>query len=492
MFIGIDIGTSSVKAVLIDEHQNVLDTASQALTVSRPQPGFSEQDPRAWWEATQQVIASLASAQPEAVAAVEGIGLSGQQHGAVLLDAHDAVLRPAILWNDTRSFLECTELEAAYPGLRGIFGNIMMPGFTAPKLRWVAKHEPDLFARTRRVLLPKDYVRLLLTGEAVSDMSDAAGTGWLDVGRRDWSDEALAATGLDRSHMPRLVEGSAASAMLLPEVASRFGITGPAGAAGKVVVAGGGGDNAASACGIGAVTPGSAFISLGTSGVLFASTGRFAPNTESAVHAFCHAVPDTWHQMGVILSATDSLEWLARLFDSDAASLVGALGETVTAPSPALFAPYLAGERTPHNLAGLRGAFAGLGHEADRAVLTQAVLEGVAFAFRDCLEALEAAGTRIERAWAVGGGARSPLWLRIMASVLKRPLDLPARAESGGAFGAARLALCAARDADPLAVCTPPDIAETIAPDPALADAYDHAYQRYRILGSGLKQLVTS
>ncbi len=486
MFIGIDIGTSSIKAVLIDERQRVLDTASRPLSVSRPQPGFSEQDPAAWWEATQQVLASVASSQPRAMAALRGIGLSGQQHGAVLLDADDAVLRPAILWNDTRSHLECTELEQACPELRDIIGNILMPGFTAPKLRWVGKHEPAVFARVRRVLLPKDYVRLRLTGEAVSDMSDASGTGWLDVGRRDWSAAALSATGLDRSHMPRLVEGSAVSASLLPEVAARFGI------GGRVVVAGGGGDNAASACGIGAVTPGSAFVSLGTSGVLFVSTERFAPNTGSAVHAFCHAVPDTWHQMGVILSATDSLEWLARLLGRDVATLVGALGETVRAPSPALFAPYLAGERTPHNSAGLRGGFAGLGHEADRDVLTQAVLEGVAFAFRDCQEALEAAGTRTEHIWAVGGGARSRLWLRIVASVLRRPLDLPAGAENGGAFGAARLALCAACDADAVEVCTPPDIAETIAPDPALADAYDHAYARYRSLASGLKQLVTA
>ncbi len=486
MFIGIDIGTSSVKAVLIAEDQRILATATQPLSVSRPQPGHSEQDPQAWWQATQAVLASFARDQPEAMAAVEGIGLSGQQHGAVLLDADEAVLRPAILWNDTRSQRECAELESALPELRRIIGNVLMPGFTSPKLRWVARHEPEIFARVRRVLLPKDYVRLRLTGEAVSDMSDASGTGWLDVAARDWSDAALAASTLDRLHMPRLVEGSAVSAPLLPALAAAFGMRR------RVVVAGGGGDNAASACGIGAVAPGSAFVSLGTSGVLFATTERFAPNTGSGVHAFCHAVPHRWHQMGVILSATDSLEWLARLLQSDAASLVASLGESVRAPSPALFAPYLAGERTPHALGSLRGGFAGLGHEADRAVLTQAVLEGVAFAFRDCLEALEAAGTRIERAWAVGGGARSRLWLRILASALRMPLDLPDRAESGGAFGAARLALCAARDADPVRICAAPAIAETIAPDTALADAYDAVHVRYRDLASSLKHLVTS
>ena len=486
MYIGIDIGTSSVKAVLIDADQQPHGSASEPLGISRPRPGFSEQDPLAWWEATLRALSALAAGRPREMAAVAGIGLSGQQHGAVLLDADDAVLRPAILWNDTRSHLECDEIEAALPAMRDIIGNILMPGFTAPKLRWVSKHEPEIFARVRRVLLPKDYVRLRLTGEAVSDMSDASGTGWLDVGWRDWSDAALSATGLDRARMPRLVEGSAVSGQLHPELAARFGIEG------RVAVAGGGGDNAASACGIGAVTPGSAFVSLGTSGVLFASTERFAPNTRSAVHAFCHAVPQTWHQMGVILSATDSLEWLARLLRGDAASLVAALGERVDAPSPVLFAPYLAGERTPHNLAGLRGGFAGLGHEADAASLTQAVLEGVAFAFRDCRDALAQAGTRIERAWAVGGGARSRLWLRIVASVLRTPLDLPTGAENGGAFGAARLALCAATGADPSQVCTPPAIAETIEPDPALADAYDHAFARYRSLASGLKQLVTS
>ena len=484
MFIGIDIGTSSVKAVLMQRDQQIRATATQPLAVSRPHPGHSEQEPHAWWEATERVLASLAHDEPQAMGAVEAIGLSGQQHGAVLLDAEANVLRPAILWNDTRSQRECAELEAALPDLRQIIGNVMMPGFTAPKLRWVGRHEPDIFARVRRVLLPKDYVRLRLTGEAVSDMSDASGTGWLDVARRDWSDAALAATGLDRSQMPRLVEGSAASGVLLPAVGRGFGMQA------GIVVAGGGGDNAAAACGIGAVAPGSAFVSLGTSGVLFATTERFAPNTGSAVHAFCHAVPHTWHQMGVILSATDSLEWLARLLHGKAATLVAALGESVRAPSPVLFAPYLAGERTPHNLGALRGGFAGLGHEADPAALTQAVLEGVAFAFRDCLVALEAAGTRIGRAWAVGGGANSRLWLRIMASALRLPLDLPDRADSGGAFGAARLALCAATGAEPATICTPPAAALTIEPDPALADAYDATYQRYRSFTSSLTHLV--
>ena len=484
MFVGIDIGTSSVKAVLIDPDQRVRAAVSEPLSVSRPRPGHSEQDPGAWWEATRQVLKRLAGENARAMASVEAIGLSGQQHGAVLLDEDDAVLRPAILWNDTRSVRECAELEASLPAFRQIIGNVMMPGFTAPKLSWVARHEPALFARVRRVLLPKDYVRLRLTGEAVSDMSDASGTGWLDVARRDWSDAALAASRLDRSHMPRLVEGSAPSAVVLAEVAADLGL------GAGVVVAGGGGDNAASACGIGAVAPGSAFISLGTSGVLFATTERFAPNTGDAVHAFCHAVPGTWHQMGVILSATDSLEWLSRLLQSKAAALVAELGESVAAPSPALFAPYLAGERTPYNLGDLRGGFAGLGHEADRAALTQAVLEGVAFAFRDCLKALGTAGTRIDRAWAVGGGANARLWLRIMASVLRLPLDLPDRADSGGAFGAARLALCACRGANPIDVCAPPRIAETIPPDPALADAYDAAHARYRALADSLAHLA--
>ncbi|HXP95246.1 MAG TPA: xylulokinase [Telmatospirillum sp.] len=486
MFVGIDVGTSSVKGVLMTETQQVVGSATAPLTVSRPHPGWSEQDPEDWWQASLAVLDRLTALHPAEMRAVEGIGLSGQMHGATVLDSADQVLRPAILWNDTRCAVECTDLEAAFPEIRDITGNIVMPGFTAPKLIWLARHEPELFQRIAKVLLPKDFVRLKLTGDYVSDMSDAAGTCWLDVGRREWSAPALDHCGLSREQMPRLVEGSAVSGTLRPQLAARFGM------ARSVVVAGGGGDNAAAACGIGAVRPGNAFLSLGTSGVLFATTARFAPNTNDGVHAFCHALPGMWHQMGVILAATDSLQWLSRLFGVEAPHLTAALGDRLTGPGDVLFLPYLGGERTPHNEAKLRGSFAGLGHATDRDALTRAVLEGVAFAFRDCLRVLADAGTEIPRAWAVGGGSRSRLWLEIMATVLNRPLDVAAEGDLGAAFGAARLGLCAARHADPTDVCTPPVIAATIAPDPAWVDAYDDAYGRYRRLYPAIKELANS
>lgn len=480
MYLGIDLGTSGVKALLIGADQRVVVSASAPLEVSRPHDGWSEQNPADWIEAAEQALAGLKASHGAALAAVRGIGLSGQMHGAVLLDASGAVLRPAILWNDTRSHAEAAALDAD-PRFRALTGNIVFPGFTAPKLAWVKAHEPDVFARVAKVLLPKDYLRLWLTGEFVSEMSDAAGTSWLDVGRRAWSADLLAATGLGPDHMPALVEGTEASGVLRGAPAARWGM------GGGVVVAGGAGDNAASACGMGTVRPGQAFVSLGTSGVLFAADAAYRPNPQSAVHTFCHALPGAWHQMGVILSATDSLNWLCGVTGRTAEELTGELGDVPRAPSGTVFLPYLSGERTPHNDAAIRGAFAGLSHQTDRAVLTQAVLEGVAFAFRDSLEALREAGTELSRVTAIGGGSRARIWLKAIATALEIPVDLPADGDFGAAFGAARLGLVAAEGADPLAVCTPPETAETVAPDPALVPAYRDAYRRYRALYPAIK-----
>jgi len=478
-YLGIDIGTSSVKTVLFDADQRLIDQASAALSIERPHPGWSEQDPEAWWTAVLASIDAIAARHP--LAGLRGIGLSGQMHGAVCLDHDDRVIRPAILWNDGRAMAECAELEARCPQLRALAGNIAMPGFTAPKILWLRNHEPATFARIDSVLLPKDYIRLRLTGHHVSEMSDASGTLWLDVGRRDWSDDLLEATGLTRAHMPRLVEGSAASGELLPELARRWQI------GSTPVVAGGAGDNAAAACGVGVVVPGSAFVSIGTSGVLFVSNARFSPNTEGAVHAFCHAIPDTWHQMGVILSASDSLEWLSRIAGQRPADLAAAVDPR--APSPVTFLPYLSGERTPLNDAAARGAFVGLAQSDGIADLTQAVMEGVAYAFADCQRVLSDAGTDFASALAVGGGARSETWLRIIASVLDRPLQLAADSDVGAALGAARLAICAAEGADPAAVCAAPEIRRTIEPDPALVPRYREGYARYRALYPALKDI---
>lgn len=475
MYLGLDLGTSGVKALLIDDEQKIIGSASGATDVSRPHPGWSEQDPAAWVRATEEAVAGLKAAHPKELAAVRGIGLSGHMHGATLIDADDRVLRPCILWNDTRSYHQAARLDAD-PQFRALTGNIVFPGFTAPKLVWVAQNEPEIFARVAKVLLPKDYLRLWLTGEHISEMSDSAGTSWLDTGKRAWSEALLAATGMKLSQMPSLIEGTEAGGTLKPEIAARWGM------GAGVVIAGGAGDNAASACGMGTVGEGHAFVSLGTSGVLFAANASYLPNPASAVHAFCHALPNTWHQMGVILSATDALNWHAGVTGKSAADLTKELGDTLKAPTGVTFLPYLSGERTPHNDATIRGVFAGLSHESSRVVLTQAVLEGVSFAIRDSLEALKSAGTNLSRVTAIGGGSRSRYWLRSIATALDLPVDVPADGDFGAAFGAARLGLVAATGRDPLAVFTAPKTAETIEPDAALRDAYEAAYQRYRRL----------
>ena len=478
MYIGLDLGTSGLKGVLIAADQAVLAEASAPLTVSRPQPGWSEQSPADWIASAEAVLDALAANR--SLSNVKGIGLSGQMHGATLLDAADEVLRPCILWNDTRSFEEAAELDAD-PMFRRVTGNIVFPGFTAPKLVWVRHHEPHLWEKVAKVLLPKDYLRLWLTGEDVAEMSDAAGTAWLDTGARDWSDALLAATGLSRSQMPRLVEGSAVSGTLRAQLAARWGL------GNAVVVAGGGGDNAAAGVGVGVVRAGEAFVSLGTSGVLFAANDGYHPAPDTAVHTFCHALPDTWHQMGVILAATDALNWYAGLVGETAAALTGAMG-ALQAPGRTLFLPYLGGERTPLNDAGIRGAFLGLEHATDRAAATRAVLEGVTFAIRDCRDALAATGTRIDKLIAVGGGSKSDYWLAAIATALDCPVHLPAAGDFGGAFGAARLAIMAATGAG-AEIATLPPIARVIAPDPTLSAAFDAGHARYRAAQTALRSL---
>ena len=478
MFIGLDLGTSGLKGVLINADQRVLAEATSPLTVSRPHPGWSEQSPADWIASAEAVLDALAANR--SLSSVKGIGLSGQMHGATLLDASGEVLRPCILWNDTRSFEEAAELDAD-PMFRRVTGNIVFPGFTAPKLVWVRHHEPHLWEKVAKVLLPKDYLRLWLTGEDVAEMSDAAGTAWLDTGARDWSDALLAATGLSRSQMPRLVEGSAVSGTLRAQLAARWGL------GNAVVVAGGGGDNAAAGVGVGVVRAGEAFVSLGTSGVLFAANDGYHPAPETAVHTFCHALPDTWHQMGVILAATDALNWYAGLVGETAAALTGAMG-ALQAPGRTLFLPYLGGERTPLNDAAIRGAFLGLEHATDRAAATRAVLEGVTFAIRDCRDALAATGTRIDKLIAVGGGSKSDYWLAAIASALDCPVHLPAAGDFGGAFGAARLAIMAATGAG-AEIATLPPIARVIAPDPTLSAAFDAGHARYRAAQTALRSL---
>jgi xylulokinase len=488
VYAGIDLGTSSVKVLLADEEQRVVAEHAAPLAVSRPRPSWSEQDPDDWWRATCTAFAALRATNARDLARVRGVGLSGQMHGATLLDAQDRVLRPAILWNDGRSAAECRELEEREPRTRAITGNRAMPGFTAPKLLWVARHEPEVFRRVARVLLPKDWLRLALSGEHATDASDASGTLWLDVGARAWSGAMLAACRLDERAMPRVHEGVEPTGRVRAEVAAEWGLPR------DVVVAAGAGDNAAGAVGIGVVRPGDAFLSLGTSGVYFVAGERFAPNPERAVHAFCHCLPGAWHQMSVLLSAASCLGWIAGV--TGAASEAALLEEVAAQDRDprVLFLPYLSGERTPHDDPDARGVFFGLTHATTRADLGRAVLEGVAYAFADGEDALRDAGTRIGTVSVIGGGARSRLWGRVLASVLGRPLVYPAGGEHGPAFGAARLARLAVTGEAPVDVCIRPATAHVVEPEPELRD---RARERravfrelYRVLRPGFAALA--
>ena len=474
MLIGIDVGTSSVKGLAIDDRGAILDSAEAGYPLSTPRPGWAEQDPEHWWQATQAVLARLrASAGTPA-----GIGLSGQMHGLVALDASGRVLRPAILWNDQRTGAECAEIESiiGLERLIALTGNRALPGFTAPKLLWLRRHEPDVYDRIARIALPKDYVRLRLCEEHATDVSDASGTLLLDVARRRWSEEVLEALDLDRAWLPRVHESPSIS-----------GLT-----ADGVPVAAGGGDQAAGALGVGVDRPGPVSVVLGTSGVVFAALEHYAAEPAARVHAFCHAVPGAWHAMGVMLSAAGSLRW----FRDTAAPEVEydqLLAAAATWPPGAeglLFLPYLAGERTPHADPEARGAFVGLSLRHDRGALVRAVLEGVAFGLRDSLDLIAALGVRPALGRVSGGGAQGEEWLRIVASALELPLERVA-VDEGAAFGAALLGGVAAG--------VWPDVHSAVAatvvprgrvePEPEWVEVYREQHDRYRALYPALRPL---
>ncbi|KIS45270.1 xylulokinase [Kosakonia radicincitans] len=447
MYIGIDLGTSGVKAILLGEQGDVLASHTEKLSVSRPQPLWSEQDPEQWWQATDRAIQALAAAH--SLQQVKAIGLAGQMHGATLLDNENRVLRPAILWNDGRCGEECKLLEAQVKNSRAITGNLMMSGFTAPKLLWVQRHEPDVFARVAKVLLPKDYLRLKMSGVFASDMSDAAGTMWLDVAKRDWSDEMLAACSLTRAHMPALFEGSEITGELLPEVARRWSMP-------VVPVVAGGGDNAAGAVGVGMADAGQAMLSLGTSGVYFAVSEGFLSKPESAVHSFCHALPGRWHLMSVMLSAASCLDWAARLTGLESVpALIHAAEQADDKVGDLWFLPYLSGERTPHNNPQAKGVFFGLTHQHGQGELARAVLEGVGYALADGMDVVHACGVTPKSITLIGGGARSAWWRQMLADISGLQLDYRTGGDVGPALGAARLAQVAVNPDVPLATLLP-------------------------------------
>ncbi|MDX3773396.1 xylulokinase [Chromatiaceae bacterium AAb-1] len=480
MYIGIDLGTSGIKVILLGEDGKVRDSATAEFSVSRPYPLWSEQDPQHWWLGLQACMTELSQRQP--LAAVKAIGLAGQMHGATLLDGQNRVIRPAILWNDGRSFAQCQQLQQQVAALPQITGNLAMPGFTAPKLLWLQQHEPEQFSRIAKVLLPKDYLRFCLSGDFASDMSDSAGTLWLDMAQRDWSDALLSACGLSRTQMPTLYEGNQITGTLLPELAQQWGMQ-------SVPLVAGGGDNAAGAVGAGIVSPGQAMLSLGTSGVYFAVSDGFMANPQSAVHSFCHALPATWHLMSVTLSAASCLQWYAdQLAHAPVEELLAELEQgAVNITQAPLFLPYLSGERTPHNNPNAKGVWFGLSHATDRTALTYSVLEGVSFALAQGAEALHASGLLPTEINLIGGGARSPFWRQLLADVINQPLTFREGGEVGPALGAARLARLALEPQANLSeLCPPPPVVSQHLPDAERHAVLAGRYSKFKALYQSL------
>jgi xylulokinase len=453
--IGLDVGTTGVKAVRLSETGEVLAKAEEEYPLSIPQPGWAEQDPEDWWRATEAALDAVGREGP--------IGLTGQMHGLVLLDAADRVLRPAILWNDQRTAAECAEIEetVGFSRLVELTGNRALPGFTAPKLLWVRKHEPEIWAHAAHVLLPKDYVRLRLTGERAIDAAEASGTLLFDVAGRRWSEEVCAALEIPMEWLPEAHESTAI---------------------------GGAGDQQAGALGVGVVGPGPVSVVLGTSGVVFAALDGFRSDPEARVHVFCHAVPDTWEAMGVMLSAAGSLKWLRDAVGGSYDELVAEAARWPAGTEGLTFLPYLQGERTPHADPDARAMFEGLSLRHDRGALVRSVLEGVAYGLRDSLELLRELGVEPGVGRASGGGARSELWLRIVASVLGIPIERTA-VEEGAAYGAALLGGVAAGTfasaQEAVDACV--RVRDTVEPDPEWQRVYEDGYRRYTALYPAIK-----
>ncbi len=474
--LGIDLGTSGCKTVLVDRDGSILASATAEYPLSTPKPLWSEQNPEDWWLGLVTSVKAVLAKVPGAI--VEGIGIGGQMHGATLLDENDEVLRPAILWNDGRCEAECALLHKKVPGLIKETGNRALVGFTAPKLLWVQKHEPKIWKKVRTVLLPKDYLRFRQTGEKVAEMSDGAGMLLMDVANRRWSKKVLKAVGIDESYLGRLIEGTEISGTVTGDVAQELGI--PTG----TPVVGGAGDQAAGAIGAGCATPGATTISIGTSGVVFTTTKGYAPEKDGRLHTFCHAIPGTWHQMGVMLSAAGSLQWYRDTL-CPGVEFSDLLAEAAKAPigSEGLtFLPYLTGERTPLCDAQARGAFIGLTRLHTRGHLTRAVIEGICFGLADSLALIRSAGTTVKEATATGGATRSDLWMQILADIGNVKIVLRTGADAGPALGGARLALVGACGLPAKKVFAPGPVEKTFAPNAKAVKAYAPVAARFKTL----------
>lgn len=459
-----------------------LDSADYSYSLKSEISGFNEQNPRDWIDALKASIGELKNRNAAAVASLQAIGIAGHMHGATLLDKNGEILHPCILWNDTRSYKQASILDQDVK-LQEITGNIIFPGFTAPKLLWIQENKPEIFEQVAKVLLPASYLGFYLTGDFFMDMSDAAGTSWLDVGNRCWSDYALNAGNMRSDQMPDLLEGSQIASSVSKFIADELGI--PRG----VSVVAGAGDNAAAACGVGIMQEGQGFVSLGTSGVLLTARDAYTPLAQSAVHTFCHAIPKTWYQMGVILSATDSLNWLSSVTGKSPIELSESLTQKINGPSSEKFYPYLSGERTPLNDAHIRGGFVGLSTNSNQTKLTQAVMEGVAFALLDCMEVLKKSGPCPDQLLAIGGGSHSRFWLETIAATLNKAIACPIDGEYGAAMGAARLAILGKTSEPVKNILSQPTIAETIEPRSDLTDLYCEAFTTYKKASFHLKSI---
>jgi xylulokinase len=481
-FLGIDVSTTATKALLCDERGTVVAVGSTEYGYDTPKPLWSEQAPALWWDGAVASIRAVLAQSGVDAGSVAGVGLTGQMHGLVLLDDAGRVLRPAILWNDQRTAAECDEIRRRVGASRliAVTGNDALTGFTAPKVLWVRTHEPEVFARARHLLLPKDYVRLRLSGAYAMDVADGAGTLLVDLRARTWSDEVLAALDIPRAWMPPLFEGPAVTGTITAEAAAATGLR-----AGTPIV-GGGGDQAAQAVGVGAVREGIVALTLGTSGVVFAATREPRVEPEGRLHAFCHAVPGRWHLMGVMLSAAGSLRWYRDTVapGTPYPDLLAPAADIEPGCEGLLFLPYLTGERTPHPDPFARGAFVGLTVRHTRAHLTRAVLEGVAFGLKDGFDLMSSAGLPpVEQVRVSGGGARSALWQQILADVLGAEL-VTVNTTEGAAYGAALLAGVGAGawrsvdDACDACITT----TGRVAPAVATRAAYARAHEAYRAL----------
>ncbi|KMK66224.1 xylulokinase [Puniceibacterium sp. IMCC21224] len=478
MFIGIDIGTSAVKAILTDADCHPLGSASSALAISHPHPGWSEQHPEDWWRAVQTAVQALLDQHPGVTSHIRGLGLSGQMHGTVLLDRDDAVIRPAILWNDGRSAAQCLALQKYAPELANVAGVAPMTGFAAPKIIWLRAHEPETYARIHKLLLPKDYIGLQLHGEYVTDPCDAAGTWVYDEAARDWSDALCAATGVQRHWLPEVRDGSAIAGQLTANAAAALGL--PPG----LPVATGAADAAAGAVAVGAVSSGSGFLSLGTSGQIFVATGQYRAAPGRGIHSFAHCLPDTWFQMAAMLNGARPMSWFSEITGQSVGALLDQAESARTDRLP-LFLPYLTGERTPHADSAIRGAFYGLGNATGRAEMMRAVLDAIAYSFADARDAIQAVTPLPSVLLAIGGGSRSDLLLQTIADVLGQTIHRGTDAEVGPALGAARLSAMSVGALTLSDIAAPPPVSAVFSPQ----DNTRHASRltAYRALYEALK-----